>query len=76
MRRKGKPDADDPRGDVPRPQCRAKTGLVRELTEGTVRALGVPASAVEVQLFEIQRDAWAVGGVLYSDKDSAPPPTP
>lgn len=53
-----------------------KRSLVRELTEGTVRALGVPASAVEVQLFEIQRDAWAVGGVLYSDKDSAPPPTP
>lgn len=53
-----------------------KRALVRELTEGTERALGVAASAVEVQLFEIQRDAWAVGGVLYSDKDTAPPPTP
>lgn len=53
-----------------------KRALVRELTEGTARALGVPADVVEVQLFEIQRDAWAVGGVLYSDKDGKPAPTP
>ena len=52
-----------------------KRALVRELTEGAVRALGVPPGAVEVQLFEIPRDAWAVGGVLYSDKDAAAPPT-
>jgi 4-oxalocrotonate tautomerase len=51
-----------------------KRALVSELTAGTVRALGVPASAVEVQLFEVARDAWAVGCVLHSDRQDKPPP--
>lgn len=53
-----------------------KRALARELTDATVRALGVPASAVEVLLFDIARSNWAVAGQLYSDKDGVPPATP
>lgn len=42
--------------------------LVRELTEATVRALGVPAASVEVLLFDIKKSDWATGGELWSDK--------
>jgi 4-oxalocrotonate tautomerase len=41
-----------------------KRALARELTDATVRALGVPESAVEVLFFDIERSAWAVGGTL------------
>lgn len=50
-----------------------KRALARELTDATVRALGVPASAVEVLFYDIERHDWAVGGVLCSDP---PPPVP
>lgn len=51
-----------------------KRALARELTDATVRALGVPASAVEVLFFDIERGDWAVGGALCSDPPAAPPP--
>lgn len=44
-----------------------KRTLARELTEATVRALGVPASAVEVLFYDIERSDWAVGGTLCSE---------
>jgi len=50
-----------------------KRALARELTDATVRALGVPASAVEVLFFDIERSDWAVGGRLCSDPPAAPP---
>ena len=50
-----------------------KRALARELTDATVRALGVSASAVEVLFFDIERSDWAVGGTLCSDPPSAPP---
>ena len=50
-----------------------KRALARELTEATVRALGVPASAVEVLFYDIERSDWAVGGTLCSDPPAAPP---
>ena len=51
-----------------------KRALARELTDATVRALGVPASAVEVLFYDIQRSDWAVGGTLCSDPPAASPP--
>jgi 4-oxalocrotonate tautomerase len=50
-----------------------KRALARELTDATVRALGVPASAVEVLFHDIERSDWAVGGTLCSDQPAAPP---
>ena len=51
-----------------------KAALVRELTDASVRALGVGAPSVEVMIFEIERRHWAAGGVLNSDKPPAAPP--
>ena len=50
-----------------------KRALARELTDATVRALGVPASAVEVLFFDIERHDWAVAGTLCSDPPAPPP---
>ena len=50
-----------------------KRALARELTEATVRALGVPASAVEVLFYDIEKHDWAVAGTLCSDAPAAPP---
>jgi 4-oxalocrotonate tautomerase len=52
-----------------------KRALARELTDATVRALGVPASAVEVLFFDIERSDWAVAGRLCSDPPAASPPS-
>ena len=50
-----------------------KRALARELTEATVRALGVPASAVEVLFYDMHKHDWAVAGRLCSDPpDTAP----
>jgi len=51
-----------------------KRALARELTDATVRALGVSASAVEVLFYDIERSDWAVAGRLCSDPPDAPPP--
>jgi 4-oxalocrotonate tautomerase len=51
-----------------------KRALARELTEATVRALGVPAGAVEVLFYDIEKHDWAVAGTLRSDPPAAPPP--
>lgn len=50
-----------------------KRALARELTDATVRALGVSAQSVEVLFFDIQRSDWASGGTLCSEQ---PPPAP
>ena len=53
-----------------------KRALARELTEATMRALGVSASAVEVLFYDIEKHDWAVAGRLCSDPpDAAPPQT-
>jgi 4-oxalocrotonate tautomerase len=51
-----------------------KRALARELTDATVRALGVPASAVEVLFYDIEKHDWAVGGTLCSEPSAAQPP--
>lgn len=50
-----------------------KRALAQALTEATVRTLGTPADSVDVMFFDIQRQDWATGGVLWSDKAPAPP---
>jgi 4-oxalocrotonate tautomerase len=50
-----------------------KRTLARELTDATVRALGVPASAVEVLFYDIDKHDWAVAGTLCSDPPAPPP---
>ena len=50
-----------------------KRALARELTDATVRALGVPASAVEVLFYDIEKHDWAVAGTLCSDPPAAAP---
>jgi 4-oxalocrotonate tautomerase len=50
-----------------------KRTLAKELTEATMRALGVPAEAVEVMMFDVPRHDWATGGTLWSDRKPSPP---
>ncbi len=52
-----------------------KRALAKELTDATMRALGVPADSVEVMLFDIPRHDWATAGVLWSDRKPAAPKT-
>lgn len=51
-----------------------KRALAAALTEATVRTLGGSADSVDVLLFDIARQDWATGGVLWSDKGKSPPP--
>ncbi|BBL83388.1 tautomerase family protein [Thermus thermophilus] len=46
-----------------------KRELVRRLTEMASRLLGEPYEEVRVILYEVRRDQWAAGGVLFSDKE-------
>jgi 4-oxalocrotonate tautomerase len=45
-----------------------KRALAKELTDACVRVLGGSADGVDVLFFDIRRDDWASGGVLWSDK--------
>jgi 4-oxalocrotonate tautomerase len=49
-----------------------KRDLAREITEACVRVLGSAPDSVDVMFFDIARQDWATGGVLWSDK-AAPP---
>ncbi len=53
-----------------------KRALAKELTDATMRALGVPADSVEVMLFDIPRHDWATAGVLWSDRKPSTPKPP
>jgi 4-oxalocrotonate tautomerase len=48
-----------------------KRSLVKELTDGTARSLGVTPQSVTVQLIENPKSLRSRGGVLFSD---VPPP--
>jgi 4-oxalocrotonate tautomerase len=50
-----------------------KSLLARELTEATVRALGVPADSVDIIMFDIPKHDWATAGTLWSERKPAPP---
>jgi len=41
--------------------------LAKELTEGTVRALGCQPSDVQIILTDVKKENWAEAGKLYSE---------
>ena len=45
-----------------------KKALAAALTEATVRTLGGSAESVDILFFDIKKQDWATGGVLWSDK--------
>ncbi|GAP35222.1 4-oxalocrotonate tautomerase [Piscinibacter sakaiensis] len=49
-----------------------KRELARELTEACVRVLGSAPDSVDILFFDIARQDWASGGVLWSDRPPAP----
>lgn len=51
-----------------------KRALAKELTEACVRVLGGSGDGVDVLFYDIKRQDWSTGGVLWSDK--AVPPKP
>ena len=50
-----------------------KRALAKELTDACVRVLGGSADGVDVLFFDIRREDWASGGVLWSDKGKTTP---
>lgn len=53
-----------------------KRALARELTEACVRVLGGSADSVDVLFFDIARQDWATGGVLWSERPPSPHASP
>jgi 4-oxalocrotonate tautomerase len=45
-----------------------KKALAAALTEAAVRTLGGSADGVDVLFFDIKKQDWATGGVLWSEK--------
>ena len=45
-----------------------KTALVKALTQAVVESLGSKPESVDVLLFDIPRQNWATGGVLWSER--------
>ncbi len=45
-----------------------KAELAKELTAACVRVLGGSPDVVDVLFFDVARQNWATGGVLWSDK--------
>ncbi|SEK62107.1 4-oxalocrotonate tautomerase [Roseateles sp. YR242] len=45
-----------------------KAELAKELTAACVRVLGGSPDGVDVLFFEVPREHWATGGVLWSEK--------
>ena len=51
-----------------------KRRLITDVTEAVVGAVGCPTQAVEVMLFEVEKENWAQGGVCHADR--TPPSVP
>ena len=45
-----------------------KRELVKELTDGFVRTCGGKTEGLHVVITEVDTEDWAVGGVLFADK--------
>jgi len=45
-----------------------KRALVRELTDAFIRSAGGEPSSVQIVLTDVEKENWAGGGELYSDK--------
>ncbi|MBX3606600.1 MAG: 4-oxalocrotonate tautomerase [Piscinibacter sp.] len=50
-----------------------KQALAREITAACVKVLGGSADGIDVLFYDIARQDWATGGVLWSDKGGQPP---
>ena len=51
-----------------------KRALVAAITEACVKTIGASPESVDIVLFEIAKQNWATGGVLWSERAAAPPP--
>jgi 4-oxalocrotonate tautomerase len=47
-----------------------KAELAKEMTAACVRVLGGSADSVDILFFDVARQDWATGGVLWSEKGS------
>jgi 4-oxalocrotonate tautomerase len=45
-----------------------KAELAKELTEACVRVLGGSPDAVDILFFDVAKQDWATGGVMWSEK--------
>jgi 4-oxalocrotonate tautomerase len=45
-----------------------KRALITKVTDAVVEAVGCPDQAVEVMLFEVEKENWAQGGVCHADR--------
>jgi len=45
-----------------------KADLAAELTDACVRVLGGSADSVDIVFYDVARQDWATGGVLWSEK--------
>ncbi|MFZ9298728.1 MAG: 4-oxalocrotonate tautomerase [Hylemonella sp.] len=45
-----------------------KKEFVKAITEAACRTLGGKPEGVDVLLYELKKDEWATGGVLWSEK--------
>lgn len=45
-----------------------KAELAKEVTEACVRVLGGSPDSVDVLFFDVRREDWATGGVMWSEK--------
>ncbi len=52
-----------------------KRALAQELTAACVRVLGGSPDGIDVVFYDIARQDWATGGVLWSDKGKPPTAT-
>lgn len=48
-----------------------KSALIRELAEGTVRALGVPEQSIRILLAEVEPAHWGIGARSKADTGEA-----
>ena len=51
-----------------------KRALAAAITEACVRTIGSSPDSVDILMFDIAKQNWATGGVLWSDKAAAPKP--
>jgi len=52
-----------------------KKALISGVTDAVVEAVGCPGQAVEVMLFEVEKENWAQGGVCHADRVPGAPPS-
>ena len=52
-----------------------KRSLITEVTHAVTNAVGCPAQAVEIMLFEVEKEDWAQGGVCHAERAPHTPQT-